>query len=326
MSPRIAIVVLVLLSPVFAGRLEAGESAPGFDLGDGQGAKAAFDPGSCKSGEATLIVFLDPEQEASRDVAKEVARLLAGDEALGKAVRGIVIATSLPEGDKGEAVRQRLVAGGKLALGIDGEGAVRRSYGVIVMPTTFVVGKGGAIAAVLPGRSATYRSRLGDALRKVLGLDAAPERPAPEAAQSSRRLKLAQALIARGRWAQAAEQLEKAREQGPADEALLVLLGEVRLELGEGSAAEECFSKALEVAPKSKPARVGLAIAKALGPDKEEAEKLLRAEVRRPHADPGLWYGLGRLLEERGEFKEAAACYRKAYERLKRLKDVRHDK
>ena len=52
MSPRVAIVVLVLLSPVFAGRLEAGEQAPGFSLEDGQGGKAQFEPAAGKQGEA----------------------------------------------------------------------------------------------------------------------------------------------------------------------------------------------------------------------------------------------------------------------------------
>jgi predicted Zn-dependent protease len=112
--------------------------------------------------------------------------------------------------------------------------------------------------------------------------------------------------------------LENARRDAPDDAALAVLLGRVRLLLEQGDAAAECFRAALKAVPDSRDARAGLAMALSLGDAPEEAEKLLRKETARPHSDPDLYDYLGRLLERRGAFQEAAQAYRRAYERLKR--------
>ena len=189
---------------------------------------------------------------------------------------------------------------------------------MIALPTTFVIDTDGSIARVLPGRSASYLKKLAEALRKALGLEAVEEvavRRSPQAERAERIANLAKTLAARGRFAAAAAQLRSAVELAPSDAGLRIRLGNLLLRLDEGHAAAEAFGKALELDPRSRPARVGGAKALSLGEDLEAGEAALRAEIGRGKADPDLFYYLGRLLERKGEVAGAAEAYRKAYER-----------
>jgi tetratricopeptide (TPR) repeat protein len=313
----------LLVAPVFAERLHAGERAPGLRLKGPSGETVRFEPpkeGTTTKG-VTVVIFVRPDQEASRSVLREVRTLLEAEKKLAQEVRTIAVASGELTAENVAQLRASLPADGPIAAALDPDRKVRLLYGVIAIPTTFVVGRDGEIASVDPGRSAAYRVRLLASLRRCLGI-AVEEEPQgmPASKRAGRSRNLAESLISKGRLEEAAALLEKARSDAPDDAALLVLLGQVRLLLEQGDAAAGSFRAALKAVPDSRPARAGLAMALSLGEPTEEAEKRLRKEAVRPHSDPDLYYYLGRLLERRGDHQKAAEAYRRAYERLKRTR------
>ena len=309
---------LVLCAPVVAQRLEAGQAARPFELKGPDGKPIRFEPGtaSAEPGKVTVLLFVQPTQEASRIVLSEIQKLFEQEAALAKRVRAIAIANCGAESEDAKALAAQLKVRGTVHAALDPDRAIRGSYGVIAVPTTFIVAPDGTIQEAIAGRSAAFRKRMLSALRASLGIKP-EEAPAidPAAGKARRHLRLAVELLTQRRFDEAAGQLDDARKLEPDDAGLLVLSGEVRLLLNEPAVAEPHFKRALELAPKSKAARVGLVKAQALTTGGDEAEAALRKEIRRPHSDPALRYVLGRLLEERGLHEEAAKAYRAAFER-----------
>ncbi len=313
-------------------RLEAEDTAPGFELSGVSADTVRYSPpdktsntqsdgGEPSPGDrpVTVMLFVDPTQDNSIAALSDVKAFLKRHPDLVARIRAVAIASGDDEGLL-DALKSRLPPGQPVEGALDPDRAVFRAYGVIALPTTFIVRPVGTIALVLPSRSASYRKRLADGVRRALGIEV-PEEAAvaeedPETKRVTRLTTLAAELAAEGRLAQAAVQLESARKLRPADAAVLVQLGEVRLALGEAEAAKEAFGAVLATDPKHRGARRGRAKSIALGDDLDAAEKALRKELIRPPSHSSLYYFLGRVLERKGEPKKAAAAYRQAYERL----------
>ena len=321
---RIAIALAMLLcAPVLALRLEAGEQAPAVLLADSAGGPVRYDPpkqGSERS-YVSVLVFLDPLQEYSRKVVRELRKMLEGEPEIAARIRPLLIAAVRPSEARRESFRALLPADSAIPRAFDLDLTVRKRYGVIALPTTFVVHPNGEIAAVLPGRSASYRPRLLGAIRDCLGIEVEVEETRdPGQVKAQRRRNLAKRMIQEGRFAEAASQIEVALGYLPDDTELRLLLGELKLDLGEGKAAAELFGKVLAGYPDRREARVGVAKARVLAGEDEEAGKSLRKEILRPHADPAIFYFLGMVTEREGDAAKAATYYRKAYERLRRAR------
>ena len=312
----LAALALLLCAPVVAQRLEAGEAARPFELNAPDGSTIRFEPGAAQGAEVTVLLFVNPTQEASRVVLSEFQKLLENEKALASRVRAIAIAACGPDSEDAKALAGQLKIRGSVQAALDADRAIRGSYGVIAMPTTFVVAKDGSIHTAVAGRSAAFRKRVLAALRDSLGIEAETA-PAvdPSGGKARRHLRLAEDLLARRRFPEAAGELDAARGLESEDAGLWILAGEVRLLMDEAAAAVRVFERALALDDQSTAARVGLVKAQALATGSAESEEALRKEIRRPHSDPALRYVLGRLLEKRGEHAEAAKAYRAAFER-----------
>ncbi len=92
-------------------------------------------------------------------------------------------------------------------------------------------------------------------------------------------------LVAEGRWAEAQAVLGQALERAPADAGLLVLQGNVALQLGEIAAAEAAFSAAAQAAPEAALPRTLLGMVLVYQKRFREAEPVLRQALERDPAD-----------------------------------------
>lgn len=318
------VVGIVLLSAECGRRLEAAERAPGFALPGLLGGEVRFEPpaaAAAAAGSASVLVFLDPAQEQSLAALSDLRDCLGRMDTGAARVRSLAIVPGTPEAAAVESLKARLPERGPVTGVLDPQRTAYEAYGVIAMPTTFVVDPAGIIASVLPGRSAGYGQRLEAALRAALGLAPALDPAAsesPEARKVQRLRKLAAELTAERRYAEAAKLLEEARALKPEDADLAVAHGEALLDVPDAAGAAAAFRRAQEITPGLRAAKAGIAKAAALGDDLETAEKLLREVTKVPGADPGCSYYLGRVLERRAEFQGAAAAYREAFERLRR--------
>ncbi len=306
-------------------RLNAGERAPEFELRGPSGETARYTPPRAapegtSAGVVTILLFMDYEQELSRKALDDLSACL--EKTPGPASRRIAFAIAVGGLNESNlaAFAKLLPPKGAVRAALDPKRTAYRDYGVIALPTTFVIDTGGSILSVLPGHPASYRKRIAASLRKALGIESVQEegpRRSPEAEHARRIAKLAGTLAARGSFDLAKGQLRTAIEITPSDPGLRIQLGEVLLRLDDVKDAAGAFRKALELDPKSRTARIGLAKAISLGEDLEAGEKALRSELGRGKAEADLFYYLGRLLERKGDVAAAAAAYRRAYERTR---------
>jgi len=303
-----------------AKRLEAGERAPDltlrtladkelrYDAPDGEGATASV----------AVIAFLDPDQEASRRLLSDLG---AVHEALPSGAPPVhwycVVSGKLSEAEIA-AAQAAEKARPFLQIGVDPGRTSYAEFGVVALPTTFVVGTDGIVRSALPGHSSRTRRDLKTALLGALGLDV-PKPDAemsPEHKRALRLLAAARDLRRRDRVAEAAERLRDATKISEDAIEVWVALGDALLVLEEGGEALAAFDRALTLDKKSRAATVGRACALAYGDDADAAETALRLALRRPPQDPRLYYHLGRVLESRGDAAGATAAYRRAAEKL----------
>jgi len=305
-------------------RLEPGARAPGFSLLGLDGEAVKYEPpakGAATPGSPLVyVLFVLPGQEISGEALHEMAVVLKEARAWPRKVRAIAVAGGRLDDASLAALRAAAGKNRGIVMAHDGKDVATRAYGVIALPTTFVIAPDGRIAAVLPGRSSAYRKRLRVASLRALGIKvSAREQKSPQAIRAERHAQTAEQLVSRGRYAQAAEELERACSIFPKAPDLWIRLGEVLLLVPDAKAAADRFQRALALAPKHKRALRGVAKAHALyGEDFEEVEDQLKKQLRRPPNDPGLRFYLGRLYERQGRIKDAMTAYRKAFEDLRR--------
>ncbi|MHC4959803.1 MAG: peroxiredoxin family protein [Planctomycetota bacterium] len=320
---RATIVLLACLVPVaWSGRLEPGERAPALRLTslDGNTEQRYDPPGQGDAPPLVYVVFVTGGQKTSGDALRDIAAVLKAAKDWPRGVRALAIASGKPSDAGAKALQAVLPPDGPILPVLDGDDAAARAFGVIALPTTFVIGPDGRIAAVLPGWSATYRKRLDDASRRALGLEVAkPRRTSREQTRAERLTRLAANLVERRRFREAASQLTMACAAAPKNADLRTRLGEILLLVPDPETAGLWFAEAEKLAPGNQRARRGAAkVAALIGGDLDAIEARIRRELRRPPNDPDLRYYLGRLQERRGRPDLARAAYRRAYEDLRR--------
>lgn len=287
MTWRGAALLLLVLAPAArasAGHLrnvEVGQPAPAF-------------PALAKSaGRPVLILYLREGQPLSVKALEAATRLHARH-------KGAVDFVLLKKG-------QEPIAAPFPVVFDEGE-RVYGSYGLTVLPTTIVLDKAHRVADVYPAFSREMEDYVEDALRRARGLKVAEEKE-PSAAVASRETGLARKLLEHGRHAEALAEADKALKAGDKTPEARLARGEALLRLSRTDEA----AKELEAAGPA--GRLLLAETRLKQGRGAEAEALLRqALAAGPSARAR--YLLGRVHEDAGRVKEAAAEYRAATELL----------
>jgi len=186
----------------------------------------------------------------------------------------------------------------------------------------------GQAAALAPG-SAENQCALGYALLQLRRLPEAMERfrvaLGLEAGHTRAQLGLAAALRVLGQYAQAEAEVRAALTRGPANAALLALLGELVADRGDFGQARELFTQALAADPKCAMAYAGIAAHGRMSTADEDWLRGARALVdsgAAPADQLPVRYALGKYFDDVGDYEQAFANFRAANELARRLYPV----
>lgn len=319
-------VVFLVLFFAFCGvsaggrRIQVGQKAPEFSTTDTDGSVFKFEHGQ---GKANLLLFLKFGQKKSELAFKdidEVVRKLDGGE-----IRVLVIlddpssGVDLTPGSHLSKIDHKLL--------IDPDYKIWGKFGIIVFPSTVIVGKDDVVISVKAGygydfiHSTLINSKIAlgildpsaaESIKQVTVLGNRGKKD-----KTNRHLKMARMLMSKGRNEYAVQEFEKARGIDPNNIEIALELGELYCQMGQ---ADKAIGSVFELSVDRKSDRAKrsfiLGWAYRVKGDPVQAKKLLEEAIR---DDPRLvrgHYELGRVFEDEGELGKAVAAYRKALELL----------
>ncbi|OGQ80519.1 MAG: hypothetical protein A3F90_16655 [Deltaproteobacteria bacterium RIFCSPLOWO2_12_FULL_60_19] len=209
---------------------------------------------------------------------------------------------------------------------LDAERKAELGFGVIVFPSTGIVGADGRLKFYLPSRNSNYREILQARLKVEFGLmkesefdqqmKRIGEELGSERARAEDHLKTGLRLSRQGKPREAVQELKQALSF---DQQLLdahLGLGYAYLNLGEPSSAQKEFELVLKQHPASPSARLGMGIcAVRLGELDRGIEMLKDAVQINPDPVQG-YFELGSAYEKKGDLKEAMHAYKWAVRKL----------
>lgn len=204
---------------------------------------------------------------------------------------------------------------------LDDKAEVYGSYGLFILPTTFVLDREQRLAAYFSSYYEGIDSELDAVLYKVLGLKE-PPKEAPRFGTATGTedpvMNFARKLLEEGKAAQALPLLEEGlkKSAGPASAELKLLSGQALLQLGRLEEAKNRLEDCLKGDPSSHQGMLFLGRTLTLLGRYEPAEELLKKNLAlNPYPEKAHYY-LGELYEKTGRKDLALAEYRLALERV----------
>ncbi len=199
---------------------------------------------------------------------------------------------------------------------LDDKREVYGSYGLFILPTTFILNKEHRLAAYFASYQDGVDSEIEDALSKVLGIKEAPKAPpryGKAEGSEDPELNFARKLLEDGRPEEALPLLEEGLKKSPGFE-LKLLSGQALFELNRLEEARVRVEDCLKESPASRPAMLLLGRTLTLLGRYEPAEELLKKTLlSNPYPGKAHYY-LGDLYEKTGRKDLALAEYRLALE------------
>jgi peroxiredoxin len=169
---------------------------------------------------------------------------------------------------------------------LDEDKSVYGQYGVIAIPTTFLIGRAGKVRHVFASYTFEYYDQMNAELTLLTG-----------------RITEEQYEGLKEPDTQTDEQTQKAQR--------LVSLADRLSERGFLESAEDSYRQAIQLKPDMAKAHAGLEQGK-----QEEAETHLKRLVEQGHAEDDTYFLLGQISEKRGNCSEALSYYKKSSEQL----------
>jgi tetratricopeptide (TPR) repeat protein len=194
----------------------------------------------------------------------------------------------------------------------------------MVAPQLGVIAPDGTLKVDMGGHTSAFKVDLENNLRDVLGIErpvvmegiAGGEEVAPERKLAMREMAKASMFIKRKMSSKAIPQVKKAVESDDTYVEAHLLLADLLLGEGETEEAKKHYTRVLELAENNSDAKVGLARVQAKEGDYEGAVALLeKAALVSPKSEM-LYYYLGMMHEDAGQFEKAVGAYRKALEKM----------
>lgn len=209
---------------------------------------------------------------------------------------------------------------------LDSQRKAEEGYGVIVFPSTGIIGPDGRLKFYLPSRNSNYREIVAGKLRVELGLiqerefeermKQIGEELGGERLKAEEHLKMGLRLSRQGKTGGALQELRQALDL---DRDLIdahLALGYTYLDLGEVEQARTEFVWVLARHPSSPGAKVGVGISEVrLGRLDQGIELLKEAVQINPDPVQG-YYELGKAYEKKGDLKQAMHAYKWAVRKL----------
>lgn len=299
--------------------VKVGEPMPAYHLPTLDGKTVSSDE---LLGKTVVVVCLSAEQHRSELAAVEsfdVVKALGNDN-----VRLIHVTADADRKDYFEEFREE--HGIDVPLAFDADRGWSAKLGLIVLPTTVVIGPDDKLVHVISLHSSRYGGTLDAYIRHALGelSDAELEHRLEAAAShsaSTRTLALghraqARAMRDKGLTDSAKAELLKARELQPDDPEIVLDLADLDLAMGELDQAAELVDLVLKAQPEHRRALQMKAIVCFRRGQFDQAEALFNEALKLNPKPEQIHYYLGQICEARGDTKDALAHYREALRRL----------
>lgn len=293
--------------------LEIGAAAFPFSLSDAKGNAVKLEK---YKGKPVVICYWRRGQSYSAKMLEALAR--AHSRFGAKGVEFISLTGKEEEGGAGVTAKDPELP---FPVLLDDKMEVYGSYGLFILPTTFVLDREQRLAAYFSSYYEGIDSELDSVLYKVLGL----KEPAKEAPRFGTAtgiedpgLNFARKLLEDGKAAMALPMLEEGlkKSAGPASAELKLLSGQALLQLGRLEEAKTRLEDCLKNEPSSHLGMLLLGRTLTLLGRYEPAEELLKKNLAlNPYPEKAHYY-LGELYEKTGRKDLALAEYRLALERV----------
>jgi len=320
-STLIASVIASLFSvaPAFAFRsVEIGSTPPASAVKDLGGREITLTFGR----HPTALVFWRSNQPFSLDALKDLEQIKSEFSQQGVQVMAVA------EGSESLSSVQSVIETLKLsyAVYLDADRRAEERFGVIVFPSTGIVGADGQLKFYLPSRNNNYREIIRSRLKMELGLiqesefdqqmKRIGEELGGERARAEGHLKMGLRLSRQGKLKEALLELKQALSL---DRDLIdanLGLGYAYLRLGDPKTAQSEFDTVLRKHPTSPAARLGMGICAVRQGELDEGIKMLKEAVEiNPDPVQG-YYELGGAYEKKGDLEEAMHAYKWAVRKL----------
>lgn len=294
-----------------------GRPAPTLSLVGPADARVPFPP----VGSRAAVLFWRPDQEFSRRALADFNALAARYGKRGMTFWAVGVAgTARIDADK---TKRGLKL--SLPLYVDEGKRAEDAYGIVVLPSTGIIGADGILQFYLPSRNSNYRAILEARVRLALGeLDGTDYvarlrklgEPVEDIDRAREHVKAGIRLMRAGQAAEAARELETAVAMQPDLLEAHLELGYARLATGNSTGARAAFERVLRTNPRSPRGRVGLGMALVRTGKRKEGIALLEGAVQL-NPDPVLGYfALGEAYEAAGDLPAALYHYRWAVRKL----------
>lgn len=299
--------------------VKRGEPIPAFKLPTLDGAVADSD---AMKGSVVVIVCLSAEQRRSEmammDSAAAVKELASPD------VKLIHVTADVVQRSYFEKFRRDRDIAATLAF--DPDRVVYGKLGLIVFPTTVIIGKDGKVAEVISLHNPDYKNILTAYLQHVLGTitdeqlkarlaEHASEDATPKSLASAHRA-LARSMRQKGQLESARIELNKAREQDPANDEVALDIADLDMAMGNFSEAETMIGAVLQKQPDHRRAKQLKGISLFHRGKLDEARAALEEALSLNPSPEVAHYYLGQISEQQGKTDEALMHYKEALRRV----------
>jgi tetratricopeptide (TPR) repeat protein len=299
--------------------VEPGKPVPSFSLKTLDGTNLATD--SMKS-KVLLLVFVSAEQRSSEETAIEahkVFRDIRHDD-----LKLVFVTADVDRGNYFRPFRDK--AGIHEPLALDPNRDFYGRLGLIVAPTTIIVGRDGNLAHVIAGHKSDYAHVLDTHARQALGLidDAEAKKrlevekfqPDRLSDRAARHRAAARLLREKGLLADAENELKSALGVDPGNTEAGLDLASLYLFQKKNAEADKLIGEVLQADPNNRRGKLmrGIVLFKS---NKLDAAETLLKESLLLNPDPARSnYYLGLLYEKKGDKDKALKHYREALSRL----------
>lgn len=299
--------------------VKLGEAIPAFSVTTPDGASMTD---ADYAGKPLLLLFVRPDHEASVTALRTAQRLL--EQRTDSPLKVLAVSTKPGADEYFEGVRAANAI--TFPVGQDAARKMHNDFGVMVTPTTLLIGPGGQLHHAVPHVPPNYGYKVQTHADLLLGRISPAAHNARlawikragygERESFTKRLALARALVDNKQYELAASILEELAAGQEDAAAVGALLGTAYLELGYLDKAAAQLGPLAEYEPAPLALTVALAHLDFHRQDFGKTESRLLAALRTAPRKSAILYALGRLCESRKGFAEALGYYRRALEGL----------
>ncbi len=301
--------------------LKPGDSAPDFQITAIDGKEITL---SNLKGKIAILAFWKRDQRYSEKTLADLERIYQEYKAKGVIVLAINADKAPDQEIRSIGTTQNL----SYPLARDEGLKVYGRFGVMVLPTTLVVGPDGKLEYYRSIHPRDFYAQVRGHVRLLLGeitqaqleKELYPREIREDTAarkKAKRYLNLGRTLMDRGLQEKARQELEKAVQADPSFLEPHILLARLYLQGKEATEAMAELDQALKLDPGSKDAKLLQGIAYAAQGEDSQAISVLEALVKNnPKPPPEAYYQIGKIYQKQKKTSQAMESYRRALELL----------